>query len=95
MAIHNKTPIERKVYTIDYGRWLAEHEQLTTLTTTVSPPTDPQLEVSSVYTDPTGKLAILYVAGGRQGMQYKIRVIGSTTEAQVKEFPLLINVVAP
>lgn len=95
MAIHNKTPIERKIYTIDYERWLAVDELITQLTAAVSPASDPPLEVTSIYTDVSGKLAILYVSGGVQGQQYKVRCIASTSEAQVKEHPLLINVVAP
>jgi len=95
MAIHNKTPIERKFYTIDYSRWLADSETLTDIQIAVSPATTPVLEVPSAYTDVSGKLAILLVTGGVQGQQYKVRCIASTTEAQVKEHPLLINVVAP
>lgn len=95
MAVHSKTPIERKFYTIDYGRWLADGETLTDLQIAVSPATTPVLEVLSAYADVTGKLAILLVIGGVQGQQYRVRCIASTTEAQVKEHPLLINVVAP
>ena len=89
---YNKTPTERKRYTIDFSQWLDTGETVITFTYS-STPAGVTPVVIDAYTIAVGGLSVgIYVSGGISGTNYKIDVIATTSTGQIKEDVILYSV---
>lgn len=77
----------REVHRINvgYSKWLADGETLSLISTEVSPTTETPFEIASVVMDVDSKGIAMLLGGGEDGEIYKITVLATTTQGQVKE----------
>lgn len=96
IARFNKTPLERKEIKFDYSSWLCEGEKLRTFGTKVTPWKTDEVDPSPLSIDSVMVIGdastIMLVSGGTTGFQYSVRLLVSTTETQVKEDGILVNI---
>lgn len=86
-----KSPDEVKRYSIDYSNWLDTGEYLSAVTVTRTPSTG----VMTINPDAIGANdtdVSFFVSGGDAGVAYKILVHATTTNGQVKEDIVTIDV---
>lgn len=94
VARFKKSPAERKQYTVDYTSWLEADEIISGLAVSVTPATDPVLEVDGSYILPSNKGVAFYVRGGIAGSIYAVDLIVSTSTGQIKEDVVTMQVVS-
>lgn len=81
LGIKQKRPADVLDYDLSYEDWLTDDDTITTVTTTVSP--TGELEVDSVQVaNPDVKV---WVSGGENGATYDVNVTISTDGGRVKE----------
>jgi hypothetical protein len=91
----NKSPVERKKYTLNYICWLETTETVAGFTITVTPVTDDApLVVSGAFVDPTFKRVTTYLGGGKAGTLYTVRFVATTSLGQIKADDLQLKVQA-
>lgn len=79
-----QTPLENKIYVVDYSQWLGSGETLLTVNPTVTQTTTPPLLISGVATSPDGKSVSFFVSGGADNTTYEVEVLATTTAGQTK-----------
>lgn len=86
-------PREAIYYTIDYSCWLdttiPETLDVTPPTVVVTPTTSPVLVATAAV---SGDRIKVLVSGGLDGEQYKVEVVVGTSESQIKEDEIVIQV---
>ncbi len=83
---------ETKRYTLDYSPWLDTAELLKRVDFTVTPETQPPLEVVTSAILAGNTEIVFFVAGGVDRVTYTLEVIATTNGGQVKEDTLTIRV---
>jgi len=87
-----KTPEEVKRYSVEYVDWLDTGEYLQSATITATPvTTNPLISQLQAFTANDTDLSF-FVTGGVAGTTYKIVVRATTTNGQVKEDVILLEV---
>jgi hypothetical protein len=97
----NKTPLERREMRFDYSNWLCDRETLRNFNPEVVPipvivdevevlDLAPLTVDTVLVTSPT--TAIMFVQGGTEGFQYRIRLLALTSASQLKEDGVLFNI---
>lgn len=81
----NKTPGERRRYTIDYTAMLSTEETLTNVTYSVRQATEHPLVVDQQIIQPEGKKITFYVSGGDDQITYDLDITADTSLGQIKE----------
>lgn len=74
LARYRQQPYDIRRRNIDFTSWLADAETIVSVTTIVTPETDPPFEVTSAVVDPDGKKVIYYAGGGVADTDYTIAV---------------------
>lgn len=87
-----KTPAESKRYAIEYVDWLDAGEYLATTTIAITPTTDPPLLCQIEPVVNTDTTASFFASGGVAGKTYKLIVSVTTTNGQIKEDAVMIEV---
>lgn len=87
-----KTPSERRRYTINYNAFLDEDETLTDKSFSITPVTTTPLEVVSSGFSVDNKYLIIYVQGGEDGTRYELTMLVTTSDAQIKDDLIVIDV---
>lgn len=85
LARLQKSPSERKRYTVNYNNWLAESETIVEKSFVITPATVPPLELVTSAVNPSGKGLVFYIGGGVDKEVYKIEVFITTSDSQIKE----------
>lgn len=81
IGLFTKNPIDQIDYDIDFSKWLADGDTITSVDATVEPTgslTIPSAQVS-------GQVVKVWAAGGNDGWSYTVTVAVGTTEGRVKE----------
>lgn len=87
-----KTPSERKRYSIDYVDWLDDTERLTSLTFSVEPPNE--LEIDAHAIAPDGKSVVIFANAGEDGVEYTVTITAVTDGGQTKQDQVTFEVTA-
>lgn len=89
---YNKTPAERKRYTIDYSEWLDTGELVSSVTFEVIPAGAGAVQVSTVtiLTPATG--VGFFIENGLVGVSYDLLVTIVTAGGQIKQDEIKISV---
>lgn len=101
MAILGKfvqSPIERKRYLLDYADWFANSANptgtLASVVFTSVPATTPAEVDAYEINDPATSITI-FISGGLNGTQYRILVTVTTSDGQIKEDEIIIDIRNP
>lgn len=84
-----KSPDEVKRYSVDYSDWLDTGEYILTANVTISP-SGPIVDVQSTTTNDID--LSFFVTGGTAGTSYKLKTRVQTTNGQVKEDIIVLEV---
>jgi hypothetical protein len=84
-----KTPDEVKRYSVEYAEWLDTGEYLQSSAVTASP-AGPIIDVQTIGANDTD--ISFFVTGGLSGKSYKIKTRITTTNGQVKEDIILLEI---
>lgn len=87
-----KSPNESKRYSIDYVDWLDAGEYLSAVNISVSPTTSPPLLNDVNPLGLTDTTASFFIGSGTTGNSYKLIVRVTTTNGQIKEDVVMIEV---
>ena len=90
---YEKQPAELKDYDIDYAEWLAPvSDTLNTVIATVTSADEdtPTLTCNTVFVSPTS--AKFWVAGGTDGVKYKLTATATTVGGRVDQSELVFTV---
>lgn len=88
-----KTPVERKRYSLDYTDWLDTGETIVDRVFAVTPITGASpLQVDASAIDPTGKLVQFFANYGDDDVTYTVDVQITTSGGQIKEDQILFSV---
>lgn len=79
----NKTPAERKRYTIDYTDWLDTSETVASVVYTITPSNTLVVDAQSILAG--NKKISFYISGGNDFETYNVEVKITTSTGQVKE----------
>lgn len=91
----NKTPAERKRYSVSYDQWLDTGETITAAAYVSSPLTTFSAAVDSSTIDVGGRGITFFISGGLDGTDYTIDIQITTSGGQIKEDTLLVSVRNP
>lgn len=95
IARYQKTPVERKRYTIDYSAWLDEDETLTFVTFDVEPQDANPIQIDAFEIMDDQVTVQYYVSEGVHNTQYIVDVQITTSAGQKKEDLIEITIVDP
>lgn len=95
LAKFNKTPVERKRYTLDYTDWLDTGETVSSIVFSVTPVEVGGLEVDAYAIDGSGLTVGFYVNAGLAGSTYTVDVQMTTSSGQIKEDQVIFDVKEP
>lgn len=84
-----KSPDEIKRYSVDYVDWLDTGEYLQAAVVTASP-SGPIIDVQGITSNDTD--VSFFVTGGTAGTSYKLKTRATTTNGQVKEDIILLEI---
>lgn len=85
LAKFQKSPGDRKRYTIDYSEWLDEGETLTGLTTANPGSLDGVYVDGALISEEGNNTVIMYVSGGLPGHSYDVGIEVTTSGNQIRE----------
>ena len=94
MAIdrYRQQPADRRYRSVDYAPWLTDGETLTNVTSSVSPVTVPPLVVDGVTFDATATEVLYFAGGGVDGTTYEITFTITTSDGQIRQDEIEIEV---
>lgn len=92
LAGWRQTSIERKRYTISYDRWLDPDEQLSDTAFLASPTTDPLLVAEGAVMSNNNREVTFFMEGGVPGTVYLVKVVATTSEGQIKEDDIQVEI---
>lgn len=87
---HQKTPAERKRYSIDYSDWLDTGETCVSTVFTITPPGELEVDAHEFTVD--GDQLIFFVNAGEADADYTINVKTTTSGGQTTEDEVLFEV---
>lgn len=79
-----QTPLENKIYVIDYSQWLGSGETIQSMTTTIANVTDPPFVVDGEVISADKKSVSFFASGGLDGSKYEVEVIMATSSGEIK-----------
>jgi hypothetical protein len=88
----NLTPIENKLYTIDYSEWLAAGETITSVTAAVQQVTSPPLNITNINIAGNGTQVGFFAGGGVSGEIYEVEVVATTSLGQTRNDQIYFNI---
>lgn len=92
---NEKTPSERKQYSVDYSQWLSSGETLTSVTYSVEAEGLVAQNNPLQITDDAilaGTTASYFAEGGDSGETYKVYLTATTTIGQIEEVLIVFSV---
>ena len=87
---YQKTPSERKRYSLDYYDWLDQGEKIFIMAFQVIP--EGELEIDAFSINANGTEVVFFANGGVDGGEYVVNVRMTTTGGQLKEDEVLFEV---
>lgn len=88
IALFNKHPIDQRDYDVDFSKWLADGDTITSVDATVTPAGE--LTIPSVSI--SGQVVKVWTAGGLDGKSYEVKVAVGTSGGRIKEICFKIRV---
>jgi hypothetical protein len=92
---YSQTPLEQKIYTVDYSDWLSTGEMINFATINVAPVTTPPFVVSNLAYSTDRTQLSFYASGGQDGERYTAEIIMTTTLQQTKDDHIIYAVKEP
>lgn len=88
IGLFNKHSIDQRDYDVDFSKWLADSDTITSADATVLP--EGSLTIPSVSI--SGQVVKVWTAGGVDGTSYEVKVAVGTSGGRVKEICFKIRV---
>lgn len=88
MNLFQKQPADQLDYDLDFSDWLTDTDTITGVVATSSVP----LEMPVLSAAVSGATAKIWVAGGLNGVTYKVTSTITTSEGRIKELEFKIRV---
>lgn len=92
LVSYSQSSIERKRYTVSYDRWMDADEALFDTVFLIDPVTVDPLIVEGAYTTAVNRELSFFLRGGLPGTLYIIKIVAKTTDNQIKEDDIQVEI---